>query len=253
MDLHDFSDVAMNYDNYLNELGGNYTGFEDFYISLAEKYGGKGIIDIACGTGALVIPLAQRGFDISAFDLSAAMVEETNKKLKAEGLIATTFIANMIDFRTNRKYSLAIIARSGFMHLLTPKEQRQALLNIKKHLTVGGILTLNTFEPNPKLQAIQMDTTSEDYTFRAEFINSEGRRERIYNAIGYNPQTQIMSGNWKFETLDENDNVVDIRIRPLAMRQTYRTELEYLCELCGYRIINIRPKYGGLIWILEVL
>jgi 2-polyprenyl-3-methyl-5-hydroxy-6-metoxy-1,4-benzoquinol methylase len=145
MDLHDFADVAMNYDNYLKAFGGSYDGFEEFYISLAEKYGGDGIIDIACGTGALTLPLAERGLDITACDLSEAMVNITNQKFKSAGLSTQTFSANMVDFKAARKFSLAIIARSGFMHLLTTKEQRAALINIKNHLTDSGILTLNIF------------------------------------------------------------------------------------------------------------
>ena len=52
-----------------------------------------------------------------------------------------------------------------------------------------------------------------------------------------------MSGNWKFETLDDFDgHVISERIRPLAMRQTYRQEMKYLLELTGYEIVNV---YGG--------
>jgi hypothetical protein len=61
-------------------------------------------------------------------------------------------------------------------------------------------------------------------------------------AENYDPVTQVMSGNWKFETLDENGNVIAERIRPVKQRQTYRQEMKYLLELCGYEIVNI---YGG--------
>ena len=54
--------------------------------------------------------------------------------------------------------------------------------------------------------------------------------------------TQIMSGNWKFETLDDNGNVIEERVRPLKMRQTYRQEMKYLLELTGYEIVEV---YGG--------
>ena len=40
-----------------------------------------------------------------------------------------------------------------------------------------------------------------------------------------------MSGNWKFETLDDNGAVVEERIRPVKMRQTYRQEMKYLLEM----------------------
>lgn len=256
MDLHDFTDVAMNYDNYLKTLG-SYEGFEEFYLSLAKEYGQGGVIDIACGTGALTIPFAKAGFDVTGMDLSEPMVIETRRKLEAGNLEADTFTGNMVNFSYKKRFSLAIIARSGFMHLLTPKDQRQALLNIKNHLIDGGVLTLNTFAPNAISQFEQINTSENDYTFRTEYINNQGKRERIYNALGYDPATQIMSGNWKFETYDENGNVIDTRIRPLKMRQTYKIELEYLIELCGFTVLNIyggfhkEPADGTLIWVLK--
>ncbi|HAN20236.1 MAG: hypothetical protein A2Y15_05120 [Clostridiales bacterium GWF2_36_10] len=256
MDLHDFSDIAENYDYYLNSLG-SYSGFEEFYLSLAQKYGEKGIIDIACGTGALTIPLIKQGFDVIAVDLSKAMIDVTNKKLLEQGLSINTITANMTNFSLDRKFSLAIIARGGFMHLTTPVEQRVALLNIKSHLTDDGILTLHTFEPLVEAQYDQIHTSENDFSLRCEYTNKDGKQERIYNAIHYEPKTQIMSGNWRFDTLDDDGNVVSSRIRPLKMRQTYKTEMEYLIELCGFEVIDIfsgfnyQPANGILIWILK--
>ena len=61
MDLHDYKDVAENYDLYLDVMyreHDNYEGFKDFYLDLAREYGAGGVIDIACGTGAVLLHLA---------------------------------------------------------------------------------------------------------------------------------------------------------------------------------------------------
>ena len=54
-----------------------------------------------------------------------------------------------------------------------------------------------------------------------------------------------MSGNWKFETCDEQGNVADVRIRPLTMRQTYRSEVCLLAKLCGFEVQDIFRGYKG--------
>ena len=249
MDLHDYKDVAENYDRYLDVM---YTqehdaheGFQEFYLDLARKYGAGGVVDIACGTGAVLLYLAQRGIDVDGTDLSEEMCKVAQAKAEALGLKLNITPADMTKFRSHRKYSLAIIARSGFLHLPTSELQRDALLNLRELLEDGGILTFNTFDPWPPIQAQQMQTGPEDYSFRLEYVNSEGRRERIYNAIGYDPYTQQMSGNWKFETLDEAGNVVGERIRPLLMRQTYRSEIFLLAQLCGFEVLDICRGYLG--------
>ena len=261
MDLHDYKDVAENYDLYLDVMyreHDNYEGFQDFYLELAREYGQQGVLDIACGTGAVLLHLAEAGIDIDGSDLSEAMCDVAREKANRLGLDLTIFQANMTELRASRKYSLAIIARSGFMHLLTPEDQRDALMSIRDALTDGGILTLNTFAPFPPIQAAQMRSTPEDYEFRLEYINHDGQRERIYNAITYNPATQVMHGNWKFETLDEAGNVIAERIRPLAMRQTYSQELKYLLELCGFEVLHRYGDYygseadtGRYVWVLR--
>ena len=248
MDLHDYQDVAENYDAYLDvmySVNDSYEGFQDFYLALAKKYGEKGTIDIATGTGAVLLTLLQAGLDAEGTDLSGAMCAVARKKAAAMGLEARIFEANMTDLHPGRKYSFAVIARSGFMHLLTPQDQRKALLSIRDCLTEDGVLSLNTFAPWPPIQAEQMRTTPDDYSFRLEYTNHEGHRERIYNAITFDPLTQIMRGNWKFETLGDDGQVIGTRIRPLAMRQTYVQELLYLFELCGYEVIDRFGDYHG--------
>ena len=114
--------------------------------------------------------------------VAARKVEEKNLKLRI-------YPADMTKFHSDRKYSLAIIARSGFMHLPSQQLQIDALNNIRELLLPDGILTFNTFDPWPPVQAQQITTGPEDYAFRLEYVNHEGRREKIYNAISYNPYT----------------------------------------------------------------
>ena len=141
--------------------------------------------------------------------------------------------------------SLAIIARSGFMHLPTQELQIRALKNLREQLLPGDILTLNTFDPWPPAQAQQIQTTPEDYSFRLEYVNSAGNREKLYNAITYNPCTQQMYGNWKFEEYDVARNLIGTRVRPLLMRQTTRWEMRLLAKLCGFEVIDIYRGYDG--------
>ena len=265
MDLHDYKDVAENYDKYLDVMyqnEDNHHGFQKFYLKLAKEYGQNGVVDVACGTGAVLLYLAENGIDVDGTDISEEMCKVSLLKAKEKGLDLKVYPADMTKFSSGKKYSLAVIARSGFMHLPTPKLQRDALCNLREQLIPGGILTLNTFDPSPAFQAYQMQNTLDGYAFRLEYENSEGQHEKIYNAITYDPVTQIMKGNWKFETYDEKGNVIGERIRPLTMRQTYRQEMYYLAELCGFEVQALYQDYNftpadekncqhNLIWILR--
>ena len=69
MDLHDYKDVAENYDRYLDVMYSQeldrHENFQEFYLELAKKYGSGGIVDVACGTGAVLLYLADLcGFEV---------------------------------------------------------------------------------------------------------------------------------------------------------------------------------------------
>ena len=248
MDLHDYQDVAENYDRYLEVMYAHedhHENFQEFYLDLARKYGSGGVVDVACGTGAVLLYLAERGIDIDGTDLSEEMCKVAAAKADAMGLRLNIIPADMTTFSSGRKYSLAIIARSGFMHLPTQALQEAALRNLREQLLPGGILTLNTFDPWPPMQAQQMKTSPEDYSFRLEYVNSRGNREKIWNAVTYNPYTQQMYGNWKFEEFDGKGEVIGERIRPLMMRQTNRWEMFLLARLCGFEVVDIYRGYNG--------
>lgn len=262
--LYEYKDIAENYDSFLKVMledefyDGYYDGYQEFYLRLAEKYGDKGIIDIACGTGAVLLNLAEKGFDIDGTDLSEAMVDIATRKAKEKGLKLNIFAADMAQLKSNRQYSLAIIARGGFMNLLTPQLQRQALLSIKDNLLPNGILTFSTFCPNVIYQYEEMNRAEDDFKFKLEYVNAQGNKEKIYNTITYNQETQVTTEIWKIDTIDKNGDVINTRTRNFSLRQTYKTEMEYLIELCGFEIVDVYGDYyetpatnNTLIWVLK--
>lgn len=120
MDLHDFSDVADNYDLYLPAIPGiDETSLVAFHLELAQMHGAAGILDIACGTGATLIPLIQHGYRVTGLDLSGAMLAVLSRKLEAlpreVAQRARLVCANLTDFQVDELSSLAIIPRSGLM------------------------------------------------------------------------------------------------------------------------------------------
>jgi ubiquinone/menaquinone biosynthesis C-methylase UbiE len=131
MDLHDYQDVAENYDEYVLSI----TGIDQqedvitFHNELAKNYGQQGIIDLGCGTGRTLIPLIQSGYRVAGIDISQAMLDVLQQKLKdipeEDQRNATTHCANMAEFDLKEKFSLAIIPASGFIHLLTEQDQEQ--------------------------------------------------------------------------------------------------------------------------------
>ena len=116
-------------------------------LNLAKQYGSGGVEGVACGTGAVLLYLTRHGIDADGTDISPAKRFVTRVKAEAMGLHLNICPADMTMFSSLRQYSLANIARSGFMHLSAQKKQEQALRNPANQLYPGSILPLNTFDP----------------------------------------------------------------------------------------------------------
>src|SRR4051812_38157259 len=50
-----------------------------FYLALAQRMAGP-VLELGCGTGRVAIPLAQQGIDLTAIDVSAAMLAFARRK-----------------------------------------------------------------------------------------------------------------------------------------------------------------------------
>lgn len=268
MDLHDYSDVAENYDRYVEGIasqtnGGLTSGFLTFHLDLAERYGAGRILDVGCGTGATLIPLIQAGYRVTGIDISDAMLNVLGRKLADLPANvrerAQLVRANMTSFRLQGQRSLALIPRSGFLHLLRSDEQERALKNICRHLLSGGILCFNTFDPNYTLIAGSLKGSNPKPFLRTEYTNVMGYRERIWNAVEFDPATQLIEGSWIFETLGKDDSVIEQRTRPVRLRWSFEPEMRHLLRLCGFEVLEIYSSYekapktygGNLIWIVR--
>lgn len=266
MDLHEYKDVAENYDLYIGSLVGA-AGFDNdtcikFHMELARHYGSEGIVDIACGTGLILVSLVQQGYQVTGVDISQEMLNQTRLKLDClpvPNKECTLLCSSMTDFKLDKPVSLAIIPRSGFMHLLNTSDQIAAMNQINANLVLGGTLSLNTYFPSYEIISKQGKGKAHEPFYRTSFVNKNNNTENIYNFVEYNFETQVIEGKWIFEEIDSGGKLLQLRERPVAMRWTFKSEMELLFKLCGFEVIDIFGGYdksraaypGNIIWLVK--
>ena len=111
------------------------------WLELAE-YHGDPILELACGSGRITIPLAQKGYQITALDNSSQMLQLLKSKA-FEMKNITAVKASMTNFNLSTKYNFALISYSSFQQLLSREDQIRCLKTIRKHLTEKGVLGLD--------------------------------------------------------------------------------------------------------------
>jgi SAM-dependent methyltransferase len=122
----------------------------DFYLSCAQEFGGP-ILELATGTGRVLLPIAVAGFEITGVDISAAMLDQARQKLSLESSAIRERIRlyqmDMASFELGEVFPLAIVPFRAFHHLTLPGQQRQALNCINRSLAPGGYLIIDLLDP----------------------------------------------------------------------------------------------------------
>ncbi len=134
----------------------------DFYLDLAKKNGGP-VLEIGCGTGRVLTPIARAGLDIWGVDVSAAMLAILKQKIRVEpeAVKARVRVAegDMRRFDLGVQFPLAIMPFRAMQHMATVDDQIAALATAKRHLSGDGLLVFDVF--NPKLDLIAAGVGSE--------------------------------------------------------------------------------------------
>jgi SAM-dependent methyltransferase len=121
-----------------------------FYLELAERSPGP-ILEIACGTGRVLLPIARMGKEIDGVDNSRPMLKILENTLAGEPREVrekvTLHEGDMRDFRLGARFPLVIIPFRPMQHMHTVEDQVSALASAAAHLNEDGILAFDVFYP----------------------------------------------------------------------------------------------------------
>lgn len=116
----------------------------DLYTNFAELCGSP-LLELACGSGRLLVPLARQGYELTGVDSSGRMLELAQEALEQAAVAVQCKLVqeNMSRLRLGQKFRLAFIALGSFGHICTRQEQRQTLAVVRDHLATGGKFILD--------------------------------------------------------------------------------------------------------------
>jgi len=124
------------YDLWLGEL-----------MPKVEEHGipGRRLLDVACGTGKSFIPMLEKGWEVTACDVSPKMVAVAREKV---GERAALSVADMRELPIFGEFDLVFCLDDAVNYLLGTEELEQALTGMCRNLGPGGLLMfdVNTLE-----------------------------------------------------------------------------------------------------------
>ncbi|MFY0545618.1 class I SAM-dependent methyltransferase [Brevibacillus sp. H7] len=206
-----------------------------FYLEMAQQAQGE-ILDLACGTGRISIPLAEAGLTVTGLDLSAEMLKRAEEKAKERGVAdRVSFLqGDMRTFDLGRKFPLIMIPFRSFLHLLHIHEQMKALTCIRKHLAPGGTFVMNVFVP--KISHLYEE--SEKMSLRGTYRLETGEEIAMWDYTRYDHFQQLSEVTRTYERISPEGLVTEKVVGRFTLRYIFPAELHHLLRLNGFKVIQ---------------
>jgi len=207
-----------------------------FYTALAHAQAGP-VLELACGSGQIAVPIAATGASIVGLDQSPEMLAAARRRAESANAPIEPVEADMRNFDLGRHFSLIFVARNSLLHLSTQEDFAAFFSAVRRHLTPEGILAFDIFNPNLQLLARPGGQRSEVMR-----VASETYGELTVDAtLDYDRASQVNRATWYISTPTQRDAWV----APLHLRSIYPQELLALLGSNGFRLLRRDGDYNG--------
>ena len=121
----------------------------EFYVEEAQASGGP-VVELACGTGRISVPVAKAGIRVIGVDASAGMLEVASDYARAEGVEALLDLrlGDMREPPVEERVPLVLIPFRSLLHMTTEADRLRALAAANELLLPGGRLIFDVFAPS---------------------------------------------------------------------------------------------------------
>ena len=199
------------------------------YAALAARHAGP-VLELACGTGQLAVPLAQAGRHVVGLDASRAMLDAAARRATRAGVQVHCVEADMRAFDLGLSFGLVFVARNSLLHLSEPADFVGMLGAVRRHLRPGGVFAFDVFNPDVRLLA--QPAGERAFVMRAP--SAEHGELLVEATSDYDAATQVNRATWYISTPSHPDRWV----APLHLRSIFPQELPVLLAASGFRLVS---------------
>jgi SAM-dependent methyltransferase len=210
---------------------------------------GQPVLDLACGTGRLLIPLLQAGLDVDGCDLSGDMLAHCRQRAAHLGLAPRLHEQSMHAFDLPRRYRTIYLCDS-FGLTGGREDDLETLRRCYAHLDPGSALIVN-IEAEYALPETWALWVAENRRSLPQPWPEEGSRRMAadgsehrarFRFLGLDPLEQTYTREVRLEKW-VGEKLVKEETYTLRGRMYFKSELELMLQIAGFRQITVRGDY----------
>ncbi len=194
------------------------------------------ILEPMCGTGRFLIPLLEKGFQVTGFDNSKHMLDVCRDKCRDKNLSCELVEAAFESFQPTTPYHLIFIPSGSFGLITNPDQIQQTLKTIYDWLDVGGKFIIEIETPKSA-----SDSNGE---WKCHWINKPDDSLLVLStASRYHAETCIQTVLCRYE-LWKNHGITHTEVEEFCQRLYEISEIENLLDMQGFKIVNRLVPYS---------
>ena len=238
-DLHtglDSEPEAENFDHFARFYDQDYRNYREdipLILELAAAAGGP-VLELGCGTGRLLAPLAAAGLQSTGVDISPALLALAQSKLRAQKLEERVSLvkADLGRFALEARYQFAFCTSNTLMHLASQSRQLQTLENVYAHLLPGARLLIDLFNPDV-VDLVDVDGVRE---LADEWTDPHsGRQVLKWSIRSVDWASQLQQTTFIYEEIGADGTSAET-VCPFLLRFLWQSEAKLLLERAGFQI-----------------
>ncbi len=175
-----------------------------FWRRLAARIGGR-VLELGCGTGRVLVPLARDGTPVVGVDRSEAMLSRARRRLRRSGLVACGRLVRgdirALPFAPHHPFDLVIAPYGILQSLLSDRDLAATLSSVSMVLAPGGLFGIDLVPDVPNwaeydrrvalrgrrgrdvsvtlIESVRQDHRRGLTMFDQEFVETRGRRKSV--------------------------------------------------------------------------
>lgn len=228
----------------------NVDGPEIAYFRRVVGESGEPALDVACGTGRLLLPYLRAGLDVDGCDISEDMVTLCREQAEREGLAPNLYVQAMHELDLPRRYRTLFVC-GGFGIGSTRGQDVEALRRFYRHLEPGGTLTIDKEMPyadrkrwrywlyderealpedRPPVGTRRAASDGSEYELRNRLVDFDPLDQRL--------TFELHAAHWR------DGELVAEETHTLTERMYFKHELVLLLEQAGFVDVAVRGDHS---------
>ncbi len=227
-------------------------GFRDdipFWESVVDDVRPKRVLELGCGTGRLLLPVARRVLShhadgrVVGLDISEPMLARARALVSEDAALSgkvDIVAGDMATFDLGGTFDLIVVGFNSLAYVMGLDRQMACLERIRSHLSAGGRFGFDLLVPQVAWLAISEKVAPHRLEVDHANPTPEIRRFLRWVTERYDPVRQVEDDLYTYEIHMANGEV-GRRTSDLAWSMIFPQQLELLLRATGFRVVQ---RYG---------